>query len=154
MTKRIFVCSPYAAPSPAGIAVNLDRARRLCSEVIWAGHAPYAPHLYLPTFLDDETPGDRERGIVAGLKFLQVCDEVWCWSTVSPGMAREIRHAVEYATAEAADPIRVLFPWGVAPISGECPVCVGWTEAWEASLYRKVCPLCEAVRLASAQVAP
>ena len=113
---RIFLASPFFAPTPEGIAANVALARRLCAEVIAGGHSPYAPHLLMPQFLDDANPADRERGIRAGLDFLRVCDEVWCWSTVSMGMAAEIRHA-------AVEGKIVRFPWGV-PVVETCPVCL------------------------------
>jgi len=134
---RIFVASPYAAPTPEGIEANVALARRLCAEVIAAGHSPFAPHLLYPQFLDDSKLDDRARGLRAGIDFLAVCDEVWCWSTVSMGMAHEIREAL----VRHSKPVR--FPWGAEPLD-ECPVCL-----------RKMvleghdpcdCPLCAAAR--------
>lgn len=146
---RIFIASPLAAPTPEGVGANLALARRLCREVIDAGHSPFAPHLLMPQFLDDAKANERNVGMKAGFDFLRVCGEVWCWSTISNGMAAEIRHAVENADTRD-DGIKVRFPWGLDPFDGYCPVCAGWEVAWEAKLYRPQCPLCAAVKVAKA----
>lgn len=107
--KRIFVCSPFAGPTPEVIAFNVEIARRLCAEVLAAGHAPYAPHLYLPQILDDNDPAQRAMGIAAGHAWLEACDEVWCWSMnggfVSAGMDADLRVAMKLGKP-------VLYPWG------------------------------------------
>ena len=92
--KRVFVCSPFASEDPSAQAANVQRARAICREVALAGHAPFAPHLLLPQFLDDGVDAEREVGLRAGLAWLPVADELWVYGPVlSPGMVREIREA-------------------------------------------------------------
>ena len=90
--KRIFLCSRYAGDTVRNEAV----AERLCRRVVEAGHAPFAPHLLYPRFLNDEDPTERELGIASGLAFMEVCDEVWVYTSdgVSSGMGRELDHAI------------------------------------------------------------
>ena len=129
---RIFLCSPYAGNVEANVAL----ARRLCAEILAQGHSPFAPHLLYPQVLDDADHEARERGIRAGLEWLRMCDEVWCWREVSPGMVREVAYAIDFPTTHNLG--RVCFPWGVAPTDG-CPVCLDlWTDT---------CPRCAALEV-------
>jgi nucleoside 2-deoxyribosyltransferase len=91
--KRIFVCSPFAGDTKNNVLV----AQRLCLKAMTAGHAPFAPHLLYPGFMDDAVPAHREAGIACGLAYLETCDEIWAYvgSGISSGMRREI----ELATA-------------------------------------------------------
>jgi len=63
---------------PGETEVNVMVARRLCAEVLSAGHAPFAPHLLYPQMLNDRDHTQRANGIAAGQAFLMVCDEVHC----------------------------------------------------------------------------
>jgi hypothetical protein len=88
--KRIFVCSPYAGNT----LENIKRAKRYCKYVLACGHAPIAPHLFFPLFLDDTSPTERSMGLNAGLAWLEVCQELWVFdSKPSPGMTMEIAFA-------------------------------------------------------------
>ena len=89
--KRIFLCSRYAGDTVGNEAV----AERLCRRVIEAGHAPFAPHLLYPRFLNDEDPSERELGIACGLAYMEVCDEVWVYTGdgISCGMRQELDRA-------------------------------------------------------------
>lgn len=54
---------------------------------------PVASHLLYPQILNDNNPEERELGLLFGLSLLAVCDEVWVFGTVSPGVAQEIEEA-------------------------------------------------------------
>jgi len=111
------VCSPYAGQVPGETEVNVMVARRLCAEVLSAGHAPFAPHLLYPQMLNDRDHTQRANGIAAGQAFLMVCDEVWCWSMdggfVSAGMYADLRVAMKLGKP-------ILYPWGKP--DGPCPL--------------------------------
>jgi len=50
-----------------------------------------APHCYLPRFMDDDDPAERELGLSFGLRLLCECRELWRFGArVSDGMKREI----------------------------------------------------------------
>jgi hypothetical protein len=87
----IFVCSPYRG----NIKVNTENARQYCQRVIKeTGEIPIAPHLYFPQFLNEENPVERERGINAGLKLLELCNEIWVFGeSITAGMSKEIQFA-------------------------------------------------------------
>ena len=92
--KRVFICSRYRADATHTTENNIERALYACAYATIHGYAPYAPHLYLPRYLDDEYPSNREVGMAIGREFLSVCDEVWQWgATVSEGMAAELAYA-------------------------------------------------------------
>ena len=91
--KRIFVCSPFQ-----GKQENLEKAKLYCKYVMQEGHAPFAPHLFYPQFLDEADPDSREKGIWAGIAYLRTCDEVWVFgetanSPPTPGMSKELEAA-------------------------------------------------------------
>lgn len=90
---RIFVCSRLRGDSYH----NVEAAKDYCLWVARAGHAPFAPHLFCPGFLDDADSGQRESGMSIGKAWLEVSDEVWVFvvnGVVSEGMTAEIEHAV------------------------------------------------------------
>ncbi|HRT64760.1 MAG TPA: hypothetical protein P5540_08010 [Candidatus Hydrogenedentes bacterium] len=89
--KRVFICSRFAGD----VDRNIETARKLCRQAVERGHAPFAPHLLYPQFMDDTKPKEREVGIACGLEFMTVCDEVWAYvgDGVSDGMRREIAQA-------------------------------------------------------------
>ena len=89
--KRVFICSRYVGD----IECNVEIALALCRMAVGAGCAPFAPHLIYTRFLEDGDPIERELGISLGLRFMEVCDEVWVYigDGISEGMRREIAHA-------------------------------------------------------------
>lgn len=89
--RRVFVCSRYVGD----IERNVEAALALCRMAVGAGHAPFAPHLIYTRFLDERDPVQRELGISLGLRFMEVCDEVWVYTGdgISDGMRRETAHA-------------------------------------------------------------
>ena len=95
--KRVFVCSPWREDPARGAEI----LRAVLRDVLREGDAPFAPHGLYPQVLDDALPEDRERGIVAGVAWLTVADEVLVVGPASEGMAYEV------AAAEAAGvPVR------------------------------------------------
>lgn len=89
--KRVFVCSPYAGD----IKRNVTVAENVCRMAIKQGHAPFAPHLLYPRFVDDLKLAERQMGIACGLKYMEICDEVWVFTGngISTGMRQEIAYA-------------------------------------------------------------
>lgn len=93
MNDRVFICSRYSG----NISFNEDIAYKLCRMAVNENKAPIAPHLLYPRFLREYESDDRELGIQCGLKYLEVCDEVWVYDAygISSGMAREIEYALD-----------------------------------------------------------
>lgn len=93
--KKIFICSPYSGDIEKNTAFAQQQAQLAIAE----GHAPYAPHLFFPQFLDENDPKHRRIGIAAGVAFLLMCDEVWCFPTqddiLTAGMTLEIEIATK-----------------------------------------------------------
>lgn len=92
--KVVYVCSPYRGTKEE-VGEHVALARRISRKAALEGHAVICPHLFYPQFLADE--GDeRETGMAAGLKLLELADEVWVADgKISAGMSREIAHAGE-----------------------------------------------------------
>jgi hypothetical protein len=70
--KRVFVCSPLRATDDRTQEQNIEIAKSLCHETVKLGHAAFAPHVLYTQFLDDTIDVERENGIAAGVKFLEV----------------------------------------------------------------------------------
>ena len=93
--KKIYVASRFAGDTRASVLANTKAAIRYCRSVIEAGHMPVASHiLYAASgMLKDNDPAERELGLLFGLALLGLCDEVWVFGDISPGMAKEIEEA-------------------------------------------------------------
>ena len=87
--RKVYVASKYAGD----VAVNTKNAVAYCRQVIAEGFMPVASHLLYPQMLNDNTPAERELGLLFGLALLRMCDEVWVFGPVSSGMAQEIEEA-------------------------------------------------------------
>lgn len=88
--KLVYIASPYAGD----VEQNMRNAREYCKLAVRRGDYPVAPHLLYPQFLDDCVPEERELGLKAGLRLLELCDELWlCGDTISMGMRQELNLA-------------------------------------------------------------
>jgi len=86
----VYICSPFSGDTTR----NVDNARRYCRFAVDTGHCPYAPHLFLPQFMDDDDPDERELALFMGIIMLTKCAELWVFGDrISKGMAQEIRKA-------------------------------------------------------------
>jgi len=85
--KLVYIVSPYAGD----IEENIRKARAYCRYACECGYIPIAVHLLFPTFLQEDVPEEREKGIQMGVKLIERCDAVWVFgNTISKGMRREI----------------------------------------------------------------
>ena len=87
--RKVYVASKYAGDVDANVAAVITYCRRVVNE----GHMPVASHLLYPQILNDNVPEERELGLLFGLALLRMCDEVWVFGTISPGIAQEIEEA-------------------------------------------------------------
>lgn len=94
--KRTYICSPLSAPTLEGIHANMLFARAKCDEYRAAGfYAPWAPHAWLPEFMDDNSAEEREIALKFGQMMLANSDTiVVCGYNISSGMKGEIDFAV------------------------------------------------------------
>ena len=84
---RVYICSPFAGNTRANVA----NALKYCRFALGKGKFPIAPHCYLPRFMDDNNPAERELGLAFGIRLLYECREVWVFGGhISDGMKREI----------------------------------------------------------------
>ena len=99
--KKVYVASKYAGD----IKANTEAAVRCCRYVTERGAIPVASHLMYAAsgVLRDHIPGEREMGLSFGLALIGVCDELWSFGEISPGMKQEIREA-----KRAGIPVRYL----------------------------------------------
>jgi hypothetical protein len=97
--KLVYVCSPLRGEPPYTTRKrneNLRLASKYSAEVAKQGFIPITPHLYFNSFLDDEDPELRKRGMAMGTELLRKCDELWVFgTTISEGMKAEIELAAE-----------------------------------------------------------
>ena len=100
--KLVVIESPYAGD----VHKNLNYARAAMLDCLSRGEAPLASHLLYTQVLDDEDPGERYRGIKAGLAWGQHADLVAVYADrgISTGMKMGIEAAkydgipIEYRT--------------------------------------------------------
>ena len=93
----VYICSPLSAPTKEGIRQNMEKAAHYARLVSGAfGCRAIAPHSFLPEYLDDNIPEEREAGLAFGLSILKLSKAiVVCGSRISSGMRGEIRLAGE-----------------------------------------------------------
>lgn len=87
--RKIYVASKYAGDVDANVAAAITYCRRVIDE----GYMPVASHLMYPAILNDRDKNERELGLMFGLALLRLCDEIWVFGPISPGMAQEVEEA-------------------------------------------------------------
>lgn len=95
--ELVYICSPLSAPTEAEIRGNMSLARFYVKMVAGEFHCrAIAPHSFLPEYLDDNIPEEREIGLQFGLSVLELSKAmVVCGNRISKGMLGEIRRAKE-----------------------------------------------------------
>jgi len=84
----------YIASAYSGdIESNTKKAKIYCRFAALEGKAPIAPHLFLPSFLSEET--ERELALAIDTAILAYCSELWTFGKPTAGMMREIAAAHE-----------------------------------------------------------
>ena len=92
--KLIYICSPFRSDNKAEQYANVRAAQKYCRDAYNKNCIPVAPHLYLPQFLDDDTPAERDLALRIGLRLINYCSEVWVHGDrISDGMRGEIDYA-------------------------------------------------------------
>ena len=83
----VYICSPFAGDTE----VNVGKALRYCRFALDKRAFPIAPHCYLPRFMDDSDPAERELAMSLAMRLLYECRELWIFGAhISEGMRREI----------------------------------------------------------------
>lgn len=92
-----YVCSPLNAPTAEEIRENMIRAKNYAECVAKViGCRAIAPHSFLPEYLDDNNPVEREVGMKFCYSVLEICKAVVvCGDRISRGMEQEISRAKE-----------------------------------------------------------
>ncbi len=105
----VYICSPLSAPTEQGIRKNMEKASYYANLVSnFIGCRAIAPHSFLPEYLDDNVPEEREAALDFGLSVLRLSKAIIvCGSRISSGMKGEIKMARElnipaYALVEYA----------------------------------------------------
>ena len=91
----VYVCSPLSASNEDDVLWNMIMARKY-SDVIEKilGCRAIAPHSFLPQYLDDHIPEERQVALEFGLSVLKLCKAmVVCGDVISNGMRGEIAEA-------------------------------------------------------------
>lgn len=93
----VYICSPLSAPELSQMRENMHNARFYAKIVSHEfGCRAIAPHGFIPDYLDDNIPREREIGLQFGLSVLEISRAmVVCGSKISSGMLGEIKRAKE-----------------------------------------------------------
>jgi len=96
--ELVYICSPLSAPTRAGIEANMEKAAHYAALVSKEfGCRAIAPHSFLPAYLDDHIPQEREIALEFGLSVLKIAKSiVVCGDHISSGMKGEIKKAEEW----------------------------------------------------------
>lgn len=90
---KIYICSPYKGDTEK----NTANAIGFCRFAVEHSYFPICPHVYLPRFMDENNPAERELALSFGIRLLQGCKEIWVFgSIISEGMRQEIMTANRY----------------------------------------------------------
>ena len=97
MERKVYVCSPLSAPTAEGINENMAKAGLYARKVGQMLHCrAIAPHSFLPKYLNDNIPEEREIALKFGIDILNISDAiVVCGKVISSGMKAEIEFAKE-----------------------------------------------------------
>lgn len=90
--ERVYICSPLNAPTQEEIRENMERASEYVKTVTdaWKCRA-IAPHSFLPEYLDDNNPKEREIGMNFCFSVVKICKAlVVCGNRLSLGMEQEL----------------------------------------------------------------
>lgn len=108
----VYICSPLSAPTEQGVRKNMEKAAYYAGLVSGiTGCRAIAPHSFLPEYLDDNIPEEREAAFAFGLSILKLSKAVIvCGNRISSGMRGEIKMAGEldipaYALVESTSGI-------------------------------------------------
>lgn len=86
--KIVYICSAFSG-DPVG---NTEKARRYSRFAVDQGYIPFAPHLLLPQYMQEET--ERDAAIEMDMKFLKRADSLFVFGEdFSAGMKAEIAAA-------------------------------------------------------------
>lgn len=88
---KVYICHPYGDNPVA----NEQHIAALCSRIVskMPEILPLAPQLYLPRFMCEEVPAEREHAMQLCIQIALMCDTIWVCSEPgeeSPGMKQEI----------------------------------------------------------------
>lgn len=108
----VYICSPLSAPTEQGIRKNMEKAAYYAGLISGVtGCRAIAPHSFLPEYLDDNIPEEREAALAFGFSILKLSKAVIvCGNRISSGMRGEIKMAGEldipaYALVESTSGI-------------------------------------------------
>ena len=111
---RIYLANPLGAPTAEEVVANMQRAERYLEyySKLHPSKKFVATHAWLPKFLDDNNPAERQFALECGQKILSFCDAILlCGSRISAGMEAELRQAVREEKPIFADFVYPDWDW-------------------------------------------
>jgi hypothetical protein len=102
--RLVILESPYAAPTPEEIELNVRYARACVRDSLSRGEAPIASHLLYtqPGILRDDVPAERQWGIDAGLAWRHISHGTVVYT--DRDISRGMRYGIE-AAEKAGKPV-------------------------------------------------
>ena len=96
--KFVDIESPYSAPTPEGVKLNIRYARAAVTDCLRRGEIPYASHLFFTQtgILDDNVAQDRDNGIRAGKEIIEKLGAITVVYT-DLGTSRGMQFGIEQA---------------------------------------------------------
>ena len=93
--KLVYICSRYRADNEVQFKKQLSYTKEMARVQVLKGNDVIAPHLYYPSFLDDNNHSERNLGMYSAINLMNRCDVILVCVKfgVSSGMKAEIKHA-------------------------------------------------------------
>lgn len=93
----VYLASPLRANTTEGMLKNMLYARKTQSEIQKCGLKVIATHAWLPLFLNDNDPKERELALSIGQNAIRSCDAlIVAGTTISEGVKAEIATALAF----------------------------------------------------------
>lgn len=70
----IYIATPYRANSKVLFDKQIAYTKQIAKGKVIQGHDVIVPHLYYPSFLDDDKKNERELGMKSAMKLILACD--------------------------------------------------------------------------------
>lgn len=94
----VYIATPYRADTKEQFEKQLAYTKSIAKSEVLKGNDVIVPHLYYPSFLDDNDEFERTLGMKSAVDLMLRCDEILVGIKYgkSSGVLNEIKHAEEH----------------------------------------------------------
>jgi len=98
MSKLVYIATPYRSENKEQFKRQLEYTKSVAHDEVKKGNDVIVPHLYYPSFLDDNDDTERALGMKSAIRLMLRCDEVLVGTKygISEGVRNEVEYAIEH----------------------------------------------------------